>query len=232
MEKENTNNSQLLFRIAFISTILMLIIIPLQIIVYSVTKIPDNTLAWFELFRSSTILGMFHSDFFILVNNILISIIYLAFYHTLKDTDKGLIQIGILLGLIGIAAYISSNKTFELMSLSGRYFLETDIDMKQMILSAGMASLAGWQGTAFDTYYVLNGIALFIVSGLMFKSGIYNRVTACFGLCAAVFMIIPSTAGTLGLIFSLLSLIPWYVFSIMYSIVFHKIYKQKKDKIV
>ncbi len=212
-----------LFRAAFFATILMLVIIPLQIIVFAATKLPGNVPEWFNLFQTNLIVAFFHADFFILVNNVLIAVIYLAFYHTLKDTNKGLLQVGIVLGLIGIAAYISSNKTFELLALSNQYFLPSSAESKLVLEAAGKSVLVGWQGTAFDTYYVLNGITLLIVSLLMYKSPIYNKVTASWGLASAIFMMVPSTAGTIGLVFSLLSLIPWYVFSLRYVIVFKKI---------
>jgi hypothetical protein len=153
---------------------------------------------------------------------VLIVIIYLAFYDSLKDINKGIMQIGIVLGFIGIAAYISSNKTFELLKLSHEYFQTNDNNQKQILEAAGKASLIGWQGTAFDTYYVLNGIALFCISLVMLKSNNYKKATAIWGLIAAIFMVIPSTAGIVGLIFSLLSLIPWYIFSIMFCKVFYQ----------
>ncbi|HPB66404.1 MAG TPA: hypothetical protein PLW80_07575, partial [Spirochaetales bacterium] len=91
---------------------------------------------------------------------------------------------------------------------------------EQAIEAAGKASLAGWQGTAFDAYYVLNGIALFVISILMYRSDVYTKATATWGLLAAIFMIIPSTAGTLGLVCSLASLVPWYVFGVRFAKVF------------
>jgi len=98
--------------------------------------------------------------------------------------------------------------------------LEVD---RSMYLAAGQVMVSSWTGTAFDAYYVLNGITLLIISALMFRSRLYTKSTAAFGLAAGIFMIIPSTAGTIGLVFSLLSLVPWYVFTIKYSIVFHKL---------
>jgi len=210
-----------LYLIAFYATIIMLVIIPLQILVFSITKIPTTTIEWLKLFNENVLLGFFHSDFFILINNVLIAIIYIAFYNSLKGINKGVMQIGIVLGLIGIAAYISSNKTFELLKLSQEYFQIHDDSQKMILEAAGKASLLGWQGTAFNTYYVLNGITLFCVSKVMFKSKDYSKATAIWGLIAAVFMIVPSTAGVVGLICSLLSLIPWYVFSIMFCRVFY-----------
>lgn len=209
-----------IYKTAFIATILMLVIIPLQIVVFSLNPLPPTTEAWFELFRDRPLVALFHSDFFIMVDNVLIAVIYLAFYHSFKGINKGLMQIGITLGLIGIAAYISSCKTFELMSLSGQYFSGISDQEKNAVLAAGLVMIKSWQGTAFDAYYVLNGITLIIVSFLMLKSPAYGKATAVIGLVAGFFMTIPSTAGTIGLVFSLLSLIPWYVFAVRFSIVF------------
>lgn len=171
----------------------MLIIIPLQIVVFSLTTIPGTVPEWFTL------------------------------YHTLKDTGKGLLQAGIMLGLVGIAAYISSNKTFKLLSLSNQYFSAPDEQTESMLEAAGKASPASWQGTAFNTYYVLNSITLLIISVQMYKSTLYNKATATRGLLSGIFMMVPSTAEIIGLVCSLLSLIPCYVFSIRYAVVLRKL---------
>jgi hypothetical protein len=226
MNQNDLTEYRSVYRISFIATIAMLVIIPLQIVVFVITKIPTTTVSWFELFNKSFLLGFFHADLFILINNILISIIYLSFYHSLKDINKGLLQIALLLGFIGISAYISSNKTFELLSLSNQYYLTNEANTKMLIEAAGKSVLLGWQGTAFDTYYVLNGITLLIISLLMYKSKTYDKTTATFGLSSAILMTIPSTAGKIGIVFSLLSLVPWYVFSIRFAVVFNKLGKK------
>jgi hypothetical protein len=208
------------YRFAIVATILMLVIIPLQVLAFAMNPIPASTQGWFELMADKPLLGLFHADFFLMVNNILIAIIYLAFYQSLKRQNKGLMQIALALGLVGIAAYISSNKTFELFILAREFRSAGDQATRQLLLAAGKATLVGWQGTAFDAYYVLNGITLVLVSSLMLRSKVYGKTTAIIGLVAGFFMVIPSTAGTIGLVFSLLSLIPWYIFAIRFCLVF------------
>ena len=220
---KNESQEALIYKIAGLSTIIMLIIIPIQIIVFALNPIPSGVESWFKLFVEKPLIGFFHADFFIMVNNILIAIIYYAFYCSLKDINKKLLQLALLLGFIGIAAYLSSNKTFELLSLARSYSTETDSAAKQILLSSGKTMLLSWQGTAFDAYYVLNGATLIIVSLIMIRSQIYGRITGFIGLSAGFFMVIPSTAGKIGLVFSLLSLIPWYVFSIRFCIVFFRL---------
>jgi len=215
--------NRILFRLAFISSILMLVIIPIQIAVFALFPIPASIEKWFDLMNNNFIVGLFHSDLFILVNNILISIIYLAlFYSLVNDKNRSLLVLALTLGYIGIAAYISSNKTFELVGLAGKYLNAINENDKLMLLAAGQVMISSWQGTAFDVYYVLNGITLLILSITMLKSEVYSKSTAIFGLIAAVLMTVPSTAGIIGMVFSLLSLIPWYIFTIKYAKVFLK----------
>jgi len=222
-DSEGRGDYSALYSAAFYCSLAMLVIIPLQIAVFALFPLPDSVAAWFELFASRPVVGLFHADLFILVNNILIAVIYLAFYRALEDTDKGLLQIALTLGFIGIAAYISSNRSFELWSLARAYATAATGAERTELLGAGRAMVAGWTGTAFDAYYVLNGVTLLIVSGLMFKGGEFGRVTAALGLAAGVLMVVPSTAGAVGLVFSLLSLIPWYAFTVRYAIVFRRL---------
>ena len=79
-------------------------------------------------------------------------------------------------------------------------------------IAAGEALLAGYSGTSFNVYYVLNTICLLLFAYILIKSPIFKKSVGYWALASGFFMIIPSSAGMIGLIFSLLSLIPWVVF--------------------
>jgi hypothetical protein len=218
---------KLLYRIAGISSIVMLILIPIQIIIFSISLPPDSIKGWFELFHSNWFLGLIHLDLLYIIDNVLVAIMYLAFYFTLKQENESLMAIALLLGFLGIAAYFASSTAFEMLSVSKLYAnAVTDTD-RNIYIAVGQMMISSWQGTAFNIYYVLNGITLLMISSVMFKSNIYTNRTATVGLVAGILMVIPSTAGTVGLIFSLLSLIPWIVFTIMVSVKFLKLSKVK-----
>ena len=51
-----------------------------------------------------------------------------------------------------------------------------------------------------------------IFAFVMLRSQEFPRAAAVMAIVSGIFMIIPSTAGTIGLVFSLLSLIPWAAF--------------------
>jgi hypothetical protein len=79
-----------------------------------------------------------------------------------------------------------------------------------------------YKGTAFDVYYVLNGAALLILAFVMRRSSAFTRATAGWGIAAGVLMTIPSSAGMIGLIFALASLVPWAVFLVLITRRFFK----------
>lgn len=52
------------------------------------------------------------------------------------------------------------------------------------------------------------------LAAVMLRSGVFSRATAYVGLATGALIVIPATVGTLGLILSLLSLIPtaaWFI---------------------
>ena len=204
-----------LYKIAGVAAIAMLIIIPVQIIVFIITPIPDSIENWFSLFHNNWLLGLIHQDMLYILNNILVAVMYMAFYVALRPKNESLMTVALLLGLLGIAAYLASNKSFELLNISNLYYAASTEEQKSMLLASGQALLSGWQGTAFLIYYVLNGITLILISVVMLKSTVFSITTAVIGLISGVLMMIPSTVGTIGLVFSLASLIPWYLFSIL-----------------
>ena len=116
---------------------------------------------------------------------------------------------------MGIAAYYASNTAFEMLYLSNQYAAAATEAERATFLAAGEAALAAYRGTAFDAYYVLNDIILLVIAAVMLRSHIFSRATAYSGLIAGALMVVPSSAGTLGMYMALASLLPWLVFSVL-----------------
>jgi hypothetical protein len=167
-------------------------------------------------------------DLLFAIDNVIIVILYLSFYFTLRQTSWSLMTIAIVLGLLGIASYFASNTAFEMLSISKQYYNAQEMD-RNVYLAVGQMLVESWRGTAFLVYYVLNGITLLIISALMYRSTIFSKTMATFGLIAGIFMIIPSTAGIVGMICSLVSLIPWVIFTIMAAVRLLKLSKINED---
>jgi len=193
----------------------MLVLMAIQIIVFVVWPPPSTVEGYFALFHNNWLLGLLSLDLLYIVDSVLLILIYLALYAVLKRAGESSMLIAVVLGLIGIAAYFSSNTAFEILSLSNQYAAATTEAQRTMFLTAGQVMLETYTGTAFDIYYVLNTIVLFIFSAIMLRSRLFSKTTAYLGILAGVLMIVPSSAGTLGLYFSLASLVPWAIWLIL-----------------
>lgn len=204
-----------LYKTAGAAALAMLGIMVAQIAVFIIWPPPLTVSGFFSLFQQSWLLGLLSLDLLYIVNNALLILIYLSLYIGLRKVTESGSLIALVLGLVGISAYFASNPAFEMLALSGQY-ASAESETQWIILSgAGGALLANYRGTAFDVYYVLNAAALLIFAGSMLRSDDFPRAAALAGIVAGILMIIPSTAGTIGLIFSLASLVPWALFLIL-----------------
>jgi len=206
-----------LFHLGGIMALIVVAIIPAQIVIFGLWPPPKEVLGFFELFQRNKLLGLLSLDLLYLVNNILLTFVYLALFAALRNTKAFPMFLALVMGFIGIAVYYSSTVAFEMMSLSKNYYASSEPLSQQQMLAAGQAVMERYKGTAFDVYYILNGIALVIIGFSMLNdpAKTFSRATAIWGLVSAFLMTIPSTFGTIGLIFSIASLLPWIVFSVL-----------------
>lgn len=214
-----------IYRISGIATWIIVLLIPIQIFIYGMYPPPDSAQGFFELFNDNWILGLLSLDMLYIVNNTLMILVYLGLFAALKKTNLAYMTIALVFGFIGIASYYSSTVIFEMKALSHQFMETSSIELKEQILSSGNLLLLRYKGTAFDIYYILNALTLIIASRVMFMDNTFSKSTAIWGLIAGGLMIIPSTAGMIGLTMSLVSLIPWIVFSIMIAKQFFKLNK-------
>jgi len=203
-----------LFWITGLALYTIIFLVFIQIIVYVVNPPPKDVIGFFNLFQKNIILGLLSLDVIMFIDWILQIPLFLTLYILLKRKNESYMLLATALGLVGIAIYFSSGIAFEMLSLSGQYAIAATEVQKTSLLSAGQMLLATYQGTAFNVSYILVALALLIDSFVMLKSEFFTRITAYIGIAMGILMLIPPTVGTIGLIFSFLSLIPmmvWFV---------------------
>ncbi len=216
MEERNqlSNEWGSLLRITGVLTLIMLVLIPIQILVLSFFPMPQTNGDWIQLFINNPLLGLIHMDVLYLINIVILSVLYLGLTVLLMKKNRSLSLLALLLGVVGIAAYFASNKSVEMFFLTRNIPAGVDGNTLESLKQTVQVLLLEWRGTAFTVYYFLNAFALLLYSLVMLKSPLFTKGTAMLGLVSAILMAVPSTFGMIGMIFSLLSLIPWYVFCI------------------
>lgn len=206
-----------LSQVGGIAVIIMFILIPIQSFIFIASPPPTTVIDYFALFQKNWLLGLLDLDLLYLVDNVLMIPIYLALYFTLKPINKSSLTIALTLSLVGLATYFASNPSFEMLSLSNQYAAATSDPERLMFLAAGQSMLAVYQGTAFNVYYLFNAIALLVFSKVMLQSTIFSKATAYLGILAGILMLVPSSAGLIGIYFSMSSLVPWTIWLILFA---------------
>ena len=207
-----------LFYIAALAAVYMIILIPIQGIVYIVSPPPSTVLGFFELFQKSTLMGLINLDLLLTIDYVLVLFIYFVIFIVLSRREKSLSLIATILGCLSITLYIVSREaTFSMIALSNEYFGATTEMEQAAALAAGKTLLAMYNGSSFSISYVLGGITMLLFSIAMLKDEVFEISIPITGLIMGVLMFVPPTAGEIGVWISMVSLVPTLIWMILMS---------------
>src|SRR5215218_5625216 len=212
---DNNNNPkstyawQTLHKVGGMAALAVLALIPIQMVVFFLWPPPSSVIGWFTLFQDNALVGLLDMDLLLIVDYLLLIGVFSALWASLRRANESLMAIALILQLVATASYLASTVAFEMLSLSNQYATAVTDAERPLFLAAGQAMLVTWQGTAFDVSYVLSALATLIISAVMLRSHhLFSKTTGYAGLSAGVLMLVPPTAGLIGVFFSLLSLVP------------------------
>lgn len=189
----------------------------LQLIVFIVWPPPQTVAEMFDLMMSAPWLGLVSLDLLYLVNNLAVWLFYLGLCIALAEVSPSVTLIAGGVGTLQMSSYLASNPSVEIYLLAHRH-ADASPQAQVHLAAAGEAVMAGWKGTAFVTYYVLGALVLLLFAWLLHRSTVFGRVSSWWALAAGLLMVIPSTFGTVGLLMSLSSLLPWNVVCILLGV--------------
>jgi len=206
---ETANSSwNWLYRVAGVATLISLVIIPIQIIVFIVSPPPTTAIGWFTLFQNNKLLGLLAFELLIVVSNALAIPIYLAFYAALRRVSESFMAIATVIGLVGIVASFVARPAFEMLYLSDQYAAAATTDSQSMFLAAGEVMIAMSKGTASHLSYIFAALAPLIISVVMLRSNIFSKATAYIGILANV-IALGFYVPEIGIIFGIISVCPF-----------------------
>jgi hypothetical protein len=202
-----------LYRTGAVAALMSAVVIPVQVAVFLVWPPPvDGTVVdWFTLLREHRLAGLVDLDLLLVVDNVLLIPILLALGVALWRASPSTVVIATALGFVGITMYIASNPAIQMAALSDRYATATtDAEATR---AAGRAMLAGWQGTAFHTAYLLGSLAGVLFGVAMLRGRAFSRPTGWLAVVAntvALGLYVPRV-GVFIAVFSVLFLEVWYI---------------------
>jgi hypothetical protein len=199
-----------LYRLGGIAALFALALIPLSAAIYFLWPPPSTVAGHLTLLHERPLLGLLSLDLPMLLSTVALLPIYLALYAALRHANPSFMALALVLGLVNLTTYVTTNPAFGLLTLSEPYATATTDAQRQTILGAGQAIYAISVGTAFDVGYVLAGVAALVIGIVMLRGGgaIFGRATAYAGLTMGAFSLVPATAGTVGLVSAFVSLLP------------------------
>jgi hypothetical protein len=103
-----------LYKIGGAAALLVVVILPIQIMVYIVSPPPSTAIDYFTLFQSNSLLGLLALDLLIIVDIFLGIPLLLSLYIALRRSSESFMVIALSLGFLGSTAYIASNTAFNL----------------------------------------------------------------------------------------------------------------------
>jgi len=172
---------------------------------------PTTIVEWFELYKNTPILGFIGFDIIYVFSNILMVFFYLSLFIIIRNNLNNLTLFAFILSFISITIYFSSNRFIEMYAISNKYYEATNEIQKYSLIAAGQLLLSVYKGSSYFIYYVLSGISLIFLFISFNKINFFSKRTIRIGILSGFLMLIPATMGIIGMIFSLLSLIPWII---------------------
>jgi hypothetical protein len=200
-----------LYKAGSAAALAVLLLVPLQMLVFLISPPPSTVIGWFALFQRSPVVGLLDMDLLMILDTLLLGVVVLALYMCLRRFSPSLMTIALAAELVAIPTYFASNPAFEMLSLSRQHALATTEPQRAAFEAAGHAMLSTWQGTAFNVSYILMAIAPLVIAWVMRKTAVFSKTIATLGLTFGVLNLVPASAGKVGLVLSLLSLIPMYL---------------------
>ncbi len=211
-----------LYRVGGAAALLSVLMIALAVFVFLAWPPPTAVESWFALFQRNGFLGLLDLDLLLVTSYVVMIPLYLALYVALRHVSSSFMAIALASNLLGAALILAVNPGAAMLTLSGQHAAATTVAEKAIYLAAGQALLANWSGTAFDLGYLLGGIGLLITAVVMLRSTVFGKGIAYTGLVTGALMLVPASAGMVGLLLSLLSLAPTLVWLILIA---HKLFQ-------
>jgi hypothetical protein len=207
------SNWSTLYKAGGAAALLSVLFFPIQIVVFLISPPPDTVAGWFALFQQSQLIGLLNLDLLLMVDQVLLILIFLAFYEALRRTNESIMTIGLVFGIVSVVLFIASNPAYAMLSLSNRYAAAETEAQRTLFLTAGQAMIETWQGSAFQAAYLLGSITPILMSVVMLQSKLFSKATAYFGILAngiALGLYVP-VIGIYISVFSVVFLWIWYI---------------------
>ena len=168
-----------------ISCLVLLIYSLATLLVMSLIGGPPETIEQtFSILQDNKLTGLLRLD---VMTVFIMPLYYLLFYNlftALKNTDHILSAISMILAFSGLTLFLATPSVFSYLYLSDKFALAISEIQRNQILAAGESILASdmWHGTGARIGGLLLQSGALLISVVMLRSNVFNRLTAITGI--------------------------------------------------
>lgn len=179
------NKNGVLYQIGGIScVILILYSLVTMLIMVRIGTPPETIEECFFMLSENRFYGLLRLDILTVFVMPLYYFLFYSIYLALKDTDTELLSISTIIIFAGVTLFLATPSVFSYLHLSDEYARATLDSDKSQLIAAGQAILASdmWHGTGAKIGGILMQSGALIISILMLKSNVFNKLTAYTGI--------------------------------------------------
>jgi hypothetical protein len=113
-------------------------------------------------------------------------LLFYSIYLALKDSKKEIVTISTIFVFAGLTLFLATPSVFSYLHLSDEFAKATTETEKNQLIAAGEAIIASdmWHGTGAKIGGILMQLGALIISMIMLKSNVFNKLTAYTGIVA------------------------------------------------
>jgi hypothetical protein len=167
-----------------VSMILIAYCLSTLLIIVFIGPPPETIEECFSILNANKLKGLLQLDILTVFIMPLYYLLFYSFYLALKRTNHELVAISTIMVFAGLTLFLSTSSVFSYLNLSDKYSLATNDFQKNQLLAAGNAILASdmWHGTSALIGGLLLQTGGLIISFVMLKSDVFNKITAYTGI--------------------------------------------------
>ena len=184
MKKENTS-IRLLYQLGGLTCMILIAYsLIMMLIMVGIGTPPETIEECFSMLNENRLYGLLRLDILTVFVMPLYYLLFYSIYLALKDTSKELLSISIILVFAGLTLFLATPSVFSYLYLSDEYAKATIESDKNQLIAAGQAILASdmWHGTGAKIGGILMQLGALIISMIMLKSNVFNKLTAYTGI--------------------------------------------------
>ncbi|GAA1975826.1 hypothetical protein [Microbacterium pumilum] len=200
------------------AAVFVVIMIPIQALVFILSPPPQAVLDYFDLFQRNPLLGLLDLDVLLTIDYLAMIPFYLALFVVIRRTAATSALVALVAGLFSVVLFLFSREaTFSMWLLSSQHASAASAAQEAALVASGQTLLTLYNGGSFGLSYILGAISTLIFSVAMVRHRVFGLLPGLVGIITGVTMLVPANLGQVGVVVAMLSLIPTALWLILLS---------------